>query len=173
MEDISPNNNITTLTTTTTTTANNTNSSSIADNSRSLRRKWPSFPTYTNHNWMLTALFLLLPIPSLHTMVAQAFPTGAPLSACSHLMPVHIDGELMESASPYILLLNDTQYGGELSPIKRKWSSHTSPSHTSVTSPLLSFSFFFFFLFIFVIIIFLSFRTMPVAKQLERPPRSW
>ncbi|GFR98252.1 ferric-chelate reductase 1 [Elysia marginata] len=41
---------------------------------------------------------------------ATAFPSGAPLSACSHLMPVHIDGELQEKASPYVLVVNDTTY---------------------------------------------------------------
>ncbi|CAG5131682.1 unnamed protein product, partial [Candidula unifasciata] len=40
-----------------------------------------------------------------------AFPSGAPLSACGHLMPVHVDGELQNSASPYMLILNDTTYG--------------------------------------------------------------
>ncbi|XP_059152893.1 reelin domain-containing protein 1-like [Physella acuta] len=41
----------------------------------------------------------------------SSFPTGGPLSACSHLMPVHIDGELQEGAPPYVLILNDTTYG--------------------------------------------------------------
>ncbi|XP_055874819.1 reelin domain-containing protein 1-like [Biomphalaria glabrata] len=41
----------------------------------------------------------------------SAFPTGSPVSACSDLMPVHIDGELQKGASPYMIILNDTVYG--------------------------------------------------------------
>ena len=41
---------------------------------------------------------------------ADSFPSGAPLSACSHLMPVHMDGELQEVASPYVLVVNSTTY---------------------------------------------------------------
>lgn len=50
--------------------------------------------------------------------LTSGFPTGAPLSACSHLMPLHMDGELMTVVSPYLLVLNDTTYGN--SPIKCK-----------------------------------------------------
>lgn len=48
--------------------------------------------------------------------LTSGFPTGAPLSACSHLMPLHMDGELMTVVSPYLLVVNDTTYGN--SPIK-------------------------------------------------------
>jgi len=48
--------------------------------------------------------------------LCRSFPTGAPLSACSHLMPVHMDGELQTVVSPYLLVLNETKYGN--SPIK-------------------------------------------------------
>ena len=54
-----------------------------------------------------------------------SFPTGAPLSACSHLMPVHIDGELQTVVSPYVLVLNETTYGS--SPIRCNMGRYPPP----------------------------------------------
>jgi len=66
------------------------------------------------HNFQssfLTDLVLIFLVFFLHRV--QAFPSGAPLSACGQLLPVHVDGEQQNSASPYVLILNDTSYGSQ------------------------------------------------------------
>lgn len=55
--------------------------------------------------------------------VASGFPSGAPLSACGHLMPIHEDAVAQKSASPYLLLLSHTDYT-KREPITR--TLHTS-----------------------------------------------
>ncbi|KAH9496861.1 Reelin domain-containing protein 1 [Bulinus truncatus] len=62
---------------------------------------------YNNCIFSITLVFVILTI----VQRAVAFPTGSPVSACSDLMPVHIDGELQKGASPYMIILNDTVYG--------------------------------------------------------------
>ncbi|KAK7110388.1 defense protein l(2)34Fc-like [Littorina saxatilis] len=42
--------------------------------------------------------------------VVSSFPSGAPLSACGHLMPIHEDAVAEESASPFLILLSSTNY---------------------------------------------------------------
>ena len=42
--------------------------------------------------------------------VVSSFPSGAPLSACGHLMPIHEDAAAQETASPFLILLSDTNY---------------------------------------------------------------
>ena len=40
----------------------------------------------------------------------KGFPSGAPLSACRNLMPIHEDAIAEESAAPYIILMSETNY---------------------------------------------------------------
>ncbi|XP_076461719.1 putative defense protein 3 [Babylonia areolata] len=57
--------------------------------------------------------------------VASCFPSGAPLSACGHLMPIHEEAEAQETAPPFFILLSHTNYtSGE--PIAGK-SQTTTP----------------------------------------------
>ncbi|KAL8587063.1 hypothetical protein ACOMHN_023453 [Nucella lapillus] len=42
--------------------------------------------------------------------VVSPFPSGAPLSACGHLMPIHEEAEAQRSAAPFIILLSSTNY---------------------------------------------------------------
>ncbi|BFZ01993.1 hypothetical protein BsWGS_05031 [Bradybaena similaris] len=51
---------------------------------------------------LIVGLFFIRQVP--------AFPSGAPLTACGHLMPIHENGELQTMPSPYVLILNDTTY---------------------------------------------------------------
>lgn len=58
--------------------------------------------------------------------VVSSFPSGAPLSACGHLMPIHEDAAAQETASPFLILLSDTNYTSH-EPIKGKLTLCCSP----------------------------------------------
>jgi hypothetical protein len=45
-------------------------------------------------------------------VMASSFPSGAPLSACGHLMPIHEDAVVQESAPPYLIVMSSTNYTG-------------------------------------------------------------
>lgn len=75
--------------------------------------------TTTENKMHPTGHALQVLVALLMATLVSSFPSGAPLSACGHLMPIHEDAAAQETASPFLILLSDTNYTSH-QPIKGK-----------------------------------------------------